>query len=152
MTTPLCQITDCTMPTDDGACEAHPTATALAELIERQRYHVSFIGPDASSSDGEFAPDRWPVDAPSEKFNAFSSEIVGSSDLHAPVLDIDFEARLVPSSTPGHYHLYLDKAVEWDAYERFLRAAADAGILQEGYVNASIERRATFVRKPGVKK
>src|SRR4051794_39832810 len=29
-------------------------------------------------------------------------EIFG--DWHSPVLDIDFEARLIPSSTPGHYH------------------------------------------------
>jgi len=28
-----------------------------------------------------------------------------SGDAHRPILDIDYEAQLVPSSTPGHYHL-----------------------------------------------
>jgi hypothetical protein len=142
-----CTITDCTIPADGDLCEAHGGSV---DTIERQRYHVNFL--DASSADGEheLAVDRWEVEY-DHLANAISSEIVGSS-LHAPVLDIDFEARLVPSSTPGHYHLYLDRAVAWPAYEKVLRALAEAGLQEEGYVSASIDRRATFVRKPGVVK
>lgn len=32
----------------------------------------------------------------------------GYLDRHSPVLDIDFPARLLPSTTEGHFHSYLD--------------------------------------------
>lgn len=73
--------------------------------------------------------------------------------LHRPVLDIDFKARLVPSTTRGHYHLYLDGLeLKWPAYKKLLIALAEAGVIQDGYMRASIARKATYVRRPGVKK
>lgn len=66
-------------------------------------------------------------------------------DVHFPVLDIDFPCRLVESETPGHHHLFIDKAVTWDAYVGVLAALAAAGIIEPGYANASIARGATFV-------
>lgn len=73
--------------------------------------------------------------------------------LHRPVLDIDLAARLVPSSTEGHFHLYLDGlALSWEVYEKLLVSLRDAGVLQHGYVNAAIERKATFVRPEWVRK
>jgi hypothetical protein len=76
----------------------------------------------------------------------------GEQPLHLPVLDIDFPAHLEPSTTLGHFHLYLDKEVEWDKYVAFLEAAKNADILEAGFVNASIKRKATYVRYPGVVK
>jgi hypothetical protein len=73
-------------------------------------------------------------------------------ELHAPVLDIDFGARLLPSSTPGHFHLYLEKAMTWDNYCGLLKALGAVGILEEGYVKASLRRGYSSVRKPGVYK
>jgi hypothetical protein len=72
--------------------------------------------------------------------------------LHAPVLDLDYEAHLEPSSTPGHYHLYLDRLVEHDKYMNLIRALADCGLIEWGFADASIKRGATFVRMPGVRK
>lgn len=71
---------------------------------------------------------------------------------HKPVLDIDFPAALLPSSTVGHYHLYLDKEVIWDDYVDLLKALAKCGIIEQGYANASIDRGHTAVRLPWVKK
>ncbi len=69
---------------------------------------------------------------------------------HRPVLDIDFEARLIPSSTPGHYHLYLDGAlVEHSKYQYLLTVLASAGIISDGYLGHSLERGYTAVRAPG---
>lgn len=65
--------------------------------------------------------------------------------LHAPCLDIDLPCRLVESETPGHFHLFVDHAVEWSTYEDLLCALSDAGILEDGYASASIERRQSFV-------
>jgi hypothetical protein len=73
-------------------------------------------------------------------------------ELHAPVLDIDFGAQLIPSSTPGHFHLYFEKAMTWDNYAGLLRALGNVGILEEGYVKASLRRGYSSVRKPGVYK
>lgn len=69
----------------------------------------------------------------------------GSDGLHYPVLDIDHPCHVRPSETPGHFHLYIDKGVEWEKYEALLVALADAGIIERGYANASIERKGTFV-------
>lgn len=74
-------------------------------------------------------------------------------NLHSPVLDIDFEARLVPSTTQGHYHLYLDGLVmEWDRYKDLLQTLMNFGVIEEGYYQASLRRRMTCVRPPDVKK
>lgn len=72
--------------------------------------------------------------------------------LHMPVLDIDVPHRHVPSATPGHAHLYLDVPMTWRQYKRLLKALAKAGIVEPGYVRASISRKASFVRVPWLPK
>lgn len=86
-----------------------------------------------------------------EEANLIGSRL-GVSGLHAPVLDLDFPARLVPSTTEGHFHLYLDVAMTWRTYHDLLLALGRAGVLEPNYVAASLARRQTFVRKPGVVK
>lgn len=71
---------------------------------------------------------------------------------HKPVLDIDFPAALIPSSTEGHFHLYLDKELTWDNYVELLKVLAKCGIIEQGYANASIDRTHTSARLPWVKK
>lgn len=90
-----------------------------------------------------------------DQSNLTSSQVwVGSRIRHLPVLDIDFEARLVPSSTPGHYHLYLDgmKPMEERKYANLLNALADAGVIEHGYASASVARGMSLVRNPGIKR
>ncbi len=72
--------------------------------------------------------------------------------LHRPVLDIDFPARLVPSSTEGHFHLYLEVALPEADYLELVRALGRAHILSPFYVKASEVRGATFCRPEWVKK
>lgn len=72
--------------------------------------------------------------------------------MHRPVLDIDFPAQLIPSSTPGHFHLYLDREIEHKKYLRLLDALVECGLIEEGYCNASQDRGYTAVRLPWVKK
>lgn len=86
-----------------------------------------------------------------EDAEVISSELLGT-DLHAPVLDIDIPAALVPSSTEGHFHLYIDQPMTWRKYKRLLKAMAAAGLLEKGYVKASIRRKHTALRVPWVKK
>lgn len=73
-------------------------------------------------------------------------------NVHRPVLDIDFPVKLVPSSTEGHFHLYLDKEMPWSTYKNLLNALAAAGIIEKGYAAASIARGYSTVRLPWEKK
>jgi len=105
--------------------------------------------------DGDSAdPDAQPVErhlAPEPEANLISS--LCDDGRHMPVLDIDrMPVKVVESSTPGNFHLYIDRPMTWAAYARLLAALGAAGILEAGYVSASLERGATYVRKPGVRK
>lgn len=75
-----------------------------------------------------------------------SSKLVGGR--HAPILDIDLAARLLPSRTSGHSHLYLDAPMSWRRYKQLLRALAQAGIVEQDWVKASIKGRRTVLRTP----
>jgi hypothetical protein len=83
------------------------------------------------------------------------SELVSSmckDGWHMPALDIDFPAALIPSSTYGHFHLYLNKRMPWWKYKRLLRALAQAGIIEWGYYRLSRDRKQSFLWRPGLPK
>jgi hypothetical protein len=71
---------------------------------------------------------------------------------HLPCIDLDFEAHLEPSTTPGHFHLFLNKHVTWDQYLELLDALYNAGLIEYGFWHLSRERGGTFVRMPGTVK
>lgn len=71
---------------------------------------------------------------------------------HMLMLDIDAEAFLIPSSTPGHNHLYVDASMTTDQLENLLDALTAAGIIEPGYANASKSRGYTSLRLPWVRK
>lgn len=69
---------------------------------------------------------------------------------HAPVIDFDLPVEVVPSSTPGHSHLYINHKMTWEAYQELLVALVKAGLVEDGYVKASVARGFTSVRPPGL--
>lgn len=73
-------------------------------------------------------------------------------DHHALLIDLDVPAWLVPSSTPGHSHLYVDVKIPTPTYYALLDALADARVIQRGYANSSKHRGGTALRLPWVKK
>lgn len=75
-----------------------------------------------------------------------------AQDSHALLLDLDVPAWLVPSSTKGHSHLYVDVKIPTSTYYTLLDALADAGVIQRGYANSSKRRGGTSLRLPWVKK
>lgn len=83
--------------------------------------------------------------------NIITSEVDGS-DKHKVVLDIDFPAKLVPSSTEGHFHLFIDKEVTEKQLFKLVKVLADVGVVEEGYYHASRERGYTAVRTPWTRK
>lgn len=81
-----------------------------------------------------------------------TSRVSGSDGWHKVVLDIDVPAQLIPSSTPGHHHLYIDVAMREEVWADLVRALAKAEVIEDGYANASLERGFTAVRLPWIKK
>lgn len=80
------------------------------------------------------------------------SDLYWGEQRHRVLLDIDIPAYLVPSSTPGHSHLYIDLAIGEEAYFDLLDALAKVGIITGAYAEASKRKGGTFLRLPWVKK
>jgi hypothetical protein len=73
----------------------------------------------------------------------------GKDVLH---LDPICDYALMPSTTDGHFHLMLDLYMSWSKYQRLLKLFVDCGIVEPGYVKASIARGFTAIRPPWIKK
>jgi len=100
--------------------------------------------------DGAYDAERT-VTADVEAANLITSRVAGTG-MHKPVLDIDLPATLLPSSTPGHFHLFIDHEMPWETYVELLEALVKAGLVEPGYMNASRDRGYTAVRLPWVRK
>jgi hypothetical protein len=83
-----------------------------------------------------------------EDADLVSSQSAWEAGVHYPLLDIDLPAQLVPSSTEGHFHLYLEKPMQWGDYVFLLKALEHVGVLQKGFVRCAIERGRTQCRLP----
>jgi len=139
-----------------GPAEFTPTAPpdVRQEFDDVGRGYYSCPGMDLQTSGGSGDADKHPhifrFPTTKENANLISSEC--ADGLHRPVLDFDFPVRYVASTTPGHGHLYIDRPMTWERYEKLLQTMEECGLLEPGYVTASIERKATFVRPEWVKK
>lgn len=119
-------------------------AAAWWKIAERMTKILNAQGEDYKTQDGDTTVYRFTE-------NLRDARLVSSklpSGKHLFAVDIDMPAALVPSSTKGHYHLYIDHEMTWETYERLLLALADAGLIEHGYADASISRGATHLRTP----
>lgn len=92
--------------------------------------------------------DRQPRDSDA---NVVSSHLVGTR-LHAPILDLDYPHRYVPSTTPGHGHLYLNRPIpRWRLFI-LLWGLYMGRVIEPGNFWWSLRRGGTFVRRQDVKK
>lgn len=65
---------------------------------------------------------------------------------HWPILDLDLPCRLEPSRTPGHYHLFIDRPITWELFVPILEALTAAGIVEQGFLKATLARQCAFAR------
>lgn len=72
--------------------------------------------------------------------------------MHTVVIDVDLPVGVLPSSTAGHFHLYIDKLMSWKSYKRLLKALNRAGVIDEGWYKMSLRRRGSHLRVPWQKK
>lgn len=108
-----------------------------ADLASAERHYD-----DGWLSDSMLNQERIP--ATKDDANLVSS--LTASGKHMPAIDIDLPVRVVESSTPGHYHLFIDKEVEQEHYWQILRALYEAGIVERGFYELSVARGASFLR------
>lgn len=108
---------------------------------------------DPAKLDTDPSGSSTPLDMPPE---GELPNLVGSlleNGNHAPVIDIDHNVYVIPSSTPGHFHLYIDVEMGTEQYDRMLWAMVEAGVVGRGYYRHSMEERGqTTVRLPWVRK
>lgn len=112
----------------------------------RRWFKTHLAGSDDPETDGELL-------APTDEHPANLISSLCEDGLHRPALDIDTQCTVVPSSSPGHFHLYFpDVAMSWPQYMTLLDALRDAGIIGRYYVEHSIERGQSMLRVPGLLK
>ena len=66
--------------------------------------------------------------------------------------NLGIRSWLIPSSTEGHSHLYVDCDLLWDDVLRILRQFERAGVVELGYLLASEKRGFTALRLPWIQK
>lgn len=114
----------------------------MVETVEYVENPEAVISDDVDLEDATLLTSR----------HRFGRAKFGGKGVHRVVLDIDHDAALIPSSTPGHYHLIIDVALGWPDYKELLTALAKAKVIEAGYASASIAKGYTAIRPPWVKK
>lgn len=71
---------------------------------------------------------------------------------HAPAFDLDRRAVLIPTTTPGNHHMYIDEVLSWRQYRALLRGFYKSGLLDPSVYWRSLYRGSTYVRPPWVRK
>jgi len=126
-----------------------PDITLLPSYVRRHRLATISV----KDGKGGYTNETVPTDE-LDKAEVVTSEVAAGpfKGLHRPILDIDIPATLIPSSTFGHAHLYINRTLTWPQYEKLLNVLAEVGIIEQGYADASIDRQHTAVRLPWVRK
>lgn len=105
---------------------------------------------ELKTGSNKFDPDQKIEDASLYDANLITSE--AAEGWHFPLIDIDMECALIPSTTPGHYHLYIDRPMRFDNYVKLLNVMRDVGIVQPGFADGTEKRGYGSLRMPHIKK
>lgn len=125
----------------------------LARNLQAGDIDFSANTPDDNSGDGQLDVEKLIAEKPLLEANSVSSRTTGPfGGMHKVVIDLDMDAALWETSTPGHHHLIIDNEMSWPVYERLLTALKDAGLIQPGYWNACMARKASWIRTPWTRK
>ena len=81
--------------------------------------------------------------------NCVTSGPMDGESFHMPILDDDQGLfRVVPSRTPGHNHVYIDKAIRWRDFVRLLELLAELEIVDPKWARLSIDQLTATLRLP----
>ncbi len=87
-----------------------------------------------------------------DRMNANLVSSLRGDGTHSPAFDLDKKAVLVASTTPGNHHMYIDEVLTWTQYKALLKGFYKAGLLDSSVYWRSLDRGATHVRPPWVRK
>lgn len=79
--------------------------------------------------------------------NLVTSRVPGGGG-HMPVIDLDFPCELVPSASPGHFHLYVNKVISQTQQQALLDGLLSAGLIERGWYDGCVRNGYTRVRHP----
>jgi hypothetical protein len=102
--------------------------------------------------DGYVPAENYKPTADVDEATVSTSLMAAKPGTHKVAIDLDLPAKLIPSSTPGHYHLYIDHEIPEAHYFALLEALEQCGLIEPGYLGASLQRGFTAVRLPWVRK
>ena len=119
-------------------------------------------GGDSAAFDKSTEPDpmkNLEVTTDLNEADIVTSEVVqlfdwpGIEPKHMVMFDVDIPMVVIPSSTPGHNHVYFPNTyITKDRLFNLLDALADCGIVERGYAEASKARGFSALRLPWVGK
>lgn len=129
------------------------TVREIEDLLDTIQDHLVDLGARRYYKVQEFHDPGYPTSSTQRRVlceraeaDLVSSEV--GDGLHAPAIDIDLPCRVIPSSTPGHFHLLIEKAMSWKQYENLLKAMVDAGVVEQGFYTMAKACKATYLRVP----
>lgn len=67
-------------------------------------------------------------------------------------IELGVPAYLLPSSTAGHHHAYIDVEMKWRPYRALCKAMASVGLLEEAFVDLTISHGMSMLIRPGLTK
>lgn len=120
----------------------------MSRAMDRTYWHSDSIDKGYPTDDRREI--RWRVEHDDPEANLVSSALADGT--HAPALDLDLPCVLIPSTTPGHHHLLIDKSMPWWRYRILLRALVFAGLVEKRYYKHSVRRGMTMLRLPHIRK
>jgi len=118
-------------------------------IAARLRYHATTLD-DYLEDDPDF---ETPLEEPTEHKPANVASSLCTDGKHRPALDIDIPCEFIPSSTPGHGHLYFpEMKLSWERYQELMTTLAAYGIVDKKWAAHSRRNGQSLVRLPTVKK
>ena len=88
------------------------------------------------------------VDAATVISSRIKVDFVDGRAQHTIMIDLDVPHTYVPSSTPGHGHLYVDVLVPWSDHDELNQLLARLGIVDNGWAAVCAKREAAMLRTP----
>lgn len=120
-------------------------------LPKRRFWWTENVNADAKKDSNDIPIKQKYIECNPTEANLISSAVVGR-ETHCPVIDIDHRVYILPSTTPGNSHLYIDKDISWDGYKKILDAFLEVGLIQKAWYDDAIACKMSFVRPPWVSK
>lgn len=129
----------------------------LSSLLRRLKtYQVQWQFSFVPTDEADYEPGIDREEADLAEANVVSSEhrVSFGKPHHVVALDIDHAAWLIPSSTEGHSHLYIDVpgGIPHEDYMELLDVLARCKVIEHGYASVSKSRGHSDLRLPWVSK